>query len=41
MYLQDVRGVHLSDLMPHYGQTIAATSTFLLPQAVEASLVGE
>ena len=38
--LQDVRGVHLSNLMLHYEQTIAAASSFLLFQAAEASLVG-
>ena len=40
VYLQDVRGVHLSNLMLHYEQTIAAASSFLLFQAAEASLMG-
>lgn len=40
MYLQSGRGVSLSNLMLFYGQTIAATSSFLLFQAVEASFMG-
>lgn len=38
--LRDVRRVNLSNLMLHCGQIIAATSSFLLFHAIEASLVG-